>query len=73
VKKKLINIRDFLKRSHTTHTLQSASVVPEADLLSDDDLEMVNGGMQPTQFSEWRAKLINNLIGKKDEMGSKKN
>ena len=70
MKKKLVNIRDFLKRSESTHTLESASILTEEDCLLDSDLDFVRGGMDFVDFSKWRVELLNNIQRGKDEVGS---
>lgn len=70
MKKNVVNIRDFLKRSESTHTLESASILSEEGQLTDGDLDFVRGGMDFIVFSKWRAELLNNIRRGEDEVGS---
>ena len=61
MKKKLVNIRDIRKKGKTYHSLASADVLPSSRELSDDELDLVCGGMSREVYEEWRANFINSL------------
>ena len=57
--KNLISLRDVIKKKESTHTLNSAAVLPDDSELSDSQLELVVGGMSFQKFSEWRSIFLN--------------
>ena len=57
--KNLISLRDVIKKKESTHTLNSASVLPDDSARSDSQLELVVGGMSFQKFSEWRSIFLN--------------
>ena len=56
---KIVILRDWKKRLFQTHTLESASVLPDSSQLTDRQLENVIGGMSSEQFEKWRLEKIN--------------
>ncbi len=55
----IVYIKDIIKRRFGTHTLESATILPDPDELSDEQLRNVIGGMTPRKFEEWRVQKIN--------------
>jgi bacteriocin-like protein len=55
----LINLRDWKKRRVSTHTLESATILPDELELSDEQLSHVIGGMSPAQFEVWKVRKLN--------------
>jgi len=69
----LISLKTFRENEFKTHALTTTVAHYFSELLSDEQLELVCGGMRQEQFSIWRTELLNSLICERDESGSKKN
>ena len=59
---RLVSFLDARKKKNKTHTLESATIFPtrgETAELTNEQLEVVVGGMDLQMFSEWRARYLN--------------
>ncbi len=53
------SLRDWRKRKEKTHTIDSATILPDLTELSDEQLELVIAGMSTQKFEEWRHRILN--------------
>ena len=54
----VVYLIDVIKKKYKTHTLESATVLP-VDELTNDQLDLVVGGMNKERFEVWRTEVIN--------------
>ena len=55
----IINLQDWRKKRFKTHRLESATILPVDDELTEEQLDQVIGGMSSRKFEEWKLRKIN--------------